>query len=391
MIETNHIEELRLRWTALQRLISGADTCGMLVSSNTNLFYLAGRVFNGYIYLPTDGDPFFFVRRPVGLTGDRVAYIRKVEDIPALLQERGVIRPETLLLECDSIPHSDYVRYEKAFQPREIGNGTPLIRQARSIKTDFEIEQIRQSARLHDTVYGLIPSLYRPGMTDVEFSIEIEREMRRHGSLGIFRIFGESMEIFMGSVIAGDNADTPSPYDFAMGGEGTNRSLPVGGNGTLLAEGMSVMVDLGGNFTGYMSDMSRIFSVGTLPDLAYRAHDVAMEILRAIEEMARPGIEAKLLYEKAVELATSAGLADYFMGYQQKAGFVGHGLGIEINEAPVLAPRSRDVLTQNMVFAVEPKFVIPGVGAVGPENTYAVTETGLEKLTQCNEKIVKLV
>ena len=89
-------------------------------------------------------------------------------------------------------------------------------------------------------------------------------------------------------------------------------------------------------------------------------------------------------------MATAAGLADYFMGHNQKAGFVGHGIGIEINEGPVLAPRSKDILARGMVFALEPKFVIPGVGAVGIENSFAVQETGLEKLTLCEEKILNL-
>ena len=68
--------------------------------------------------------------------------------------------------------------------------------------------------------------VYRPGMTDIEFSIEIERLMRLQGCLGIFRVFGRSMEIFMGSVLTGDNAGYPSPYDFALGGQRT-RSCPA--------------------------------------------------------------------------------------------------------------------------------------------------------------------
>ena len=77
------------------------------------------------------------------------------------------------------------------------------------------------------------------------------------------------------------------------------------------------------------------------------------------------------------------------MGHRQHAGFVGHGVGIEINELPVIAPRSRDILAAGNVIALEPKFVIPGVGAVGIENTYRVTDSGpMERLTDAPEEII---
>ena len=156
----------------------------------------------------------------------------------------------------------------------------------------------------------------------------------------------------MGSVLAGDNADAPSPYDFAMGGAGQDVSLPVGSNGTVLTGGMSLMVDMGGNFTGYMTDMTRTFAIGQVQELARKAHETSIAIHQAIAAKARPGVAAKELYEMAVEMAQQAGLSDYFMGHRQKAGFIGHGVGIEINEPPLLSPRSRVILAEGMVIAL---------------------------------------
>ena len=194
----------------------------------------------------------------------------------------------------------------------------------------------------------------------------------------------------MGSLISGDNADNPSPYDFAMGGAGLDNSLPGGCNGTVIEPGMSTMVDLCGNFTGYMSDISRTYSVGTMSELAQKAHNCSIAIHRALEAMARPGVKAADIYNLSRTMAEEAGLGEYFMGHNQQAGFVGHGVGIEINESPVLAPRSRDVLEAGNVIAVEPKFVIPGTGAVGIENTYLITTDGIENLTNFTEEIMPL-
>lgn len=383
-------KELKLRWDKIQQNMSDVHADGLLICDNVNLYYVSGRIFRGYCYIPVKGEPIFFVRRPLGLNGTQVVYIRKPEEIGEYLQKNGIAFPDKLLLESDSISYSDYKRYETIFTPKEVLNGTALLRRCRSIKTPYEIDLIRRSGELHAKAYETIPSLYRKGMTDVEFSIELEHECRKLGSLGIFRIFGQSMEIFMGSVLAGDNADIPSPYDFAMGGAGLDVSLPVGCNGTVLTEGMSLMVDMGGNFTGYMTDMTRTYAIGSVQKLAQKAHETSIAIHQAIAAKSRPGVVAKDLYELAAEMANDAGLSDYFMGHRQKAGFIGHGVGIEINEAPVLAPRSRDILAEGMVFALEPKFVIPGTGALGIENTYAVTADGVEKLTVCKEELISL-
>ncbi len=372
---------------ALRRLPADA----LLLADNANLYYTSSRVFCGYTYVPAEGDMIYFVRRPVGLTGDNVVYIRKPEQIIEEMQKRGLPLPQTLLVEGDSLSYNEYNRLASAFSSsRILPGGTALIRQVRAVKTPFEIGMIRQSAASHDMLYRHIPKLYTPGMTDLEFSIEIERAARQHGSLGIFRIFGRGMEIFMGNVLAGENADTPTPYDFAMGGAGLDDSLPIGCNGTTIHPGQTVMVDVNGNFTGYMTDLSRVYSLGEIPEKARHAHAVSLEIEQAVMSMARPGVAASELYDKALAIARDRKVEDYFMGHRQKAGFVGHGVGIEINEQPVLAPRSRDVLEAGMVFALEPKFVIPGVGPVGIENTFLVTDDGVERLTNCEEEIRSL-
>jgi Xaa-Pro aminopeptidase len=198
------------------------------------------------------------------------------------------------------------------------------------------------------------------------------------------------MEIFMGSVLAGSNAEKASPYDFAMGGAGMHNSLPVGYNDTKLTNGMAVMVDMGGTFTGYITDMTRIFSIGKLSDLAYKAHQASIEIHHEIAMLAKPGVATADLYNLAFTKSEKYNLKEYFMGYNQQAGFVGHGVGIEINESPVLSPRSKDILIPGHVFALEPKFVIPGTGAVGIENTFVVNATGIENITTLNEEIVEL-
>lgn len=360
------------------------DTDALLISDNANIYYLTGRVFAGYVYLPLHGMPLMFVRRPVGLEGDGVVYVRKPEQIVETL---GLNMPASIGLELDVTSYSDIERLKHVFDGARVVNASPMMEAARAVKTQREIELISDSGVKQERVYRRVPHLYQEGMTDLELQVEIERVSRLEGCLGQFRISGNSMELFMANILVGENADTPTPYDFAMGGEGLDPSLPVGVNGSIIKPSDSVMVDANGNYTGYMTDMTRTFAVEKLAPLALKAHKCSMDICHAIAEAGRPGVEARTLYELAVNMARDARLHEYFMGHRQKAGFVGHGIGIEINERPVVAPRSHDILAEGNVVAIEPKFVIPGTGAVGIENTYVVESDGMRCLTNASEEI----
>lgn len=382
--------ELKLRRDKIRRLMAQQGIDAALITCNVNLLYTYGRVVSGYLYLPLNAPARLFVKRPNNITGEHIFSVRKPEQIIDILKEEKLPMPVKLMLEGDELPYTEYLRLAALFPEAEVVNGTPIIREARSIKTPIEIEMFRRSGVAHAKAYNRIPTVYRPGMTDHELSIEVERLMRLEGSLGIFRVFGQSMEIFMGSVLSGDNAATPSPFDFALGGEGMDPALPVGVNGTELKEGQSVMFDLGGNFNGYMGDMSRVFSIGKLSEKAYTAHQVCIDIQNEVAALAKPGTICEDLYNKAIEMVTKAGFAENFMGISQQARFIGHGIGLEINELPVFAPRMKQELEPGMVFALEPKIVLPGVGPLGIENSWVVTCEGVEKLTICNEEIIEL-
>ena len=369
-----------------QLVISGVDAC--LLSTTVNILYANGSIFSGYYYIPVEGRPMRFVKRPVGLVGADILYIRKPEQLPELLLESGLLMPKKLMLEGDEMSHGDWMRLQACFTGVELMNGTNDLRKVRSIKTDFEVSLIRSSAEAHVRAYKRIPDVYRPGMTDNAFSIEIERLMRLEGNLGLFRTFGD-MEAFMGSILTGDNASVASPYDFALGGAGTV-SNPIGAAGLELLPGKSIMIDMAGNFTGYLDDLTRTFSIGKLAERAYKAHQVSIDIQQRLMEEMKEGAVCEDLWELSLKMATDAGLADCYMGTTQQAKFVGHGVGIVINELPVIATRSRELLKANMTIAIEPKFVVEGVGAVGVEDTFLIEKNCCERLTKLDYDIIDL-
>lgn len=378
----------RLRGAA----VAAGRTGALLIADNAMLYYLTGRVYSGWAFIPVDENvnPVWFVRRPVELTGKDVVEVRKPEEIPSRLEALGISLPEDVGLEMDALPYSTITRLQAVFPGAESYTASPIVAAARSVKTPLEISMMERSGVIHTAVYHKIPSLFSPGMTDFELDVAIEHLSRLEGCLGQFRIAGKSMEFFMGNVLTGENADAPSPYDFALGGKGIDPSLPVGASGEEIKPGTTVSVDVNGDYTGYMTDMTRVFSYGDIPSEAKAAHECSLAIHREFRRMAVPGTKASDIYEMAARLAREAGFERYFMGHRQKAGFCGHGVGIEINETPVIAPRSRDILQAGNAIAMEPKFVIPHVGAVGIENTYIVTPEGARCITNAPEEIIPL-
>ena len=390
LIPDNFKEEIyrRLEKITSELEANGADAA--VIGSNVNIYYTTGRFFRGYVYIPKNHHPFWFVIKPqVFDTEDDVIFIRKPENIPDFLINSGLPIPSSIALEENDLSYADIIRLKKLFPEAVMINGSSILKKARMVKTPWEINEMKIDGYHHAKVYGEVKECYRPGMTDLQLQIEIERKLRLEGALGVSRVAGNLMEINLGSVINGDNADTPGPYEFTMTGAGVHESLPVGADNSPILPGRTVMIDMNGAFNGYQTDMTRVWSLGDIADLAQKAHQCSIKILRTFEKTAVPGCPVKDLYSIALQIVEEENLKDFFMGHVNKVGFIGHGVGIELNELPVITPKSADILQANMTIAIEPKFVIPHVGAVGIENTYVVTESGLNNITVFPEEIMK--
>ncbi|MCL1888000.1 MAG: Xaa-Pro peptidase family protein [Kiritimatiellaeota bacterium] len=395
-------QDLFRRWAKIQPGIRGLDADALLVCTPVNQLYLTGKIFNGYIWMPRSGSPHIFVRRPASLTGANVHPVKVPEDIPGILVRLG-IPVGRWALEGEELPWAFFMRLSRLSEPpavsdptlpkravRPAASGSGLLRRARCYKTAHEIAIMREGGARHAGAVATFPQFFKAGMTDQEFAAGCEAAVRHAGSLGLFRIHGMSMECHMGTVLAGDNAGAESPYDFALGGAGLDDSLPVGQNNTVLERGMTVLVDIAYNHRGYLTDCSRTFSIGKPSKEVLAAHQCCVDIQAALAAAAVPGASCAELYQIALDRAADAGYADNFMGLSKKAKFVGHGTGLFINEWPVIGASAVHDLHPDQVVAFEPKIVLPGVGAVGVEDTFVITDSGAENITPCPREIVKL-
>jgi len=181
----------------------------------------------------------------------------------------------------------------------------------------------------------------------------------------------------------------PSFLSSPTGGTGLSPAIAQGASWRPVQRNEPVLLDYVFALDGYLVDQTRIFAVGGLSDELVAGHRAMIEIHQALSVAAKPSATGGELYDLALGMAKKMGYAEHFMGHgEERINFVGHGVGLELDEYPFLARGQDMVLEQGMVIAVEPKLVYPGLGVVGIENTNLVTDDGLESLTASEEDIV---
>lgn len=365
-----------------KRLIEGGVSAA-LVNTHIHLFYLLGEVYDGYLYIPAEGEPINFVKK--GKASGKTVEIRKPEQISDMLGDFGISRPEKLMIEDDYLSMRDCTRLLKAFACEAAPS---VLRELRTVKSDEELEKIKYSSAMQINVYKKIPDMYETGMTDLDLQIKIEHEMRLLGSGGLMRAYGGNMELFCGMLMVGDNALECAPFAFAMGGKGRYPDNPIGACGIEIKQANTAMIDITYNNSGYLCDMTRVFSRGRLSDEAYRLHNISIEMVHSLADMIKPGVACCELFEKAEAIIKKYGVAEHYMEKFNNTRFTGHGVGMEINEPPVITKNNKLPLEKGMTIAIEPKFALKGIGGIGIENTYAVTDTGYELLTEMDESIM---
>jgi Xaa-Pro aminopeptidase len=273
---------------------------------------------------------------------------------------------------------------------REFVDISPLNREIRSVKSAFELDQLRLCGERLCSVFGQVPQFLKAGMRELDLAAEFEYRLRKTGHEGYVRMRAFNQELFGGLTLA-SGAASYGFFDGAVTGRGLSNASPQGASLELVRENEPVFVDFTGVFNGYITDMTRIFVIGSLDPQLQEAFKVSLAIQAWLQAELKPGAICEELFLKSAEMATAAGSGDYYMGMPgENAKFVGHGVGLELDEFPVLAQGFKVPLQAGQTIAIEPKFVIPGKGVIGIENTFAVTAAGGEKITNMPDDIVYL-
>ncbi|MDF1525377.1 MAG: Xaa-Pro peptidase family protein [bacterium] len=388
-------EEIRSRISRFQSLLQRQEIKAALIVQLIDRFYFSGTIQDGVLIIPAEGDPRYLCRRSLerakAETPLQLIPFKSFKEIPLSLEDLDALHATRLGLELDVIPAALYQRFSSMVEGADWVDLGPLVREVRAIKSAYEIERIRAAGVQVGKVIDTARETLTEGMREVEFASILEKRARELGHQGILRMRGFNQELFYGHIITGEHSALMSHIDAPSGGKGVNPSIAQGAGFRTIKRNEPVSVDFVGNVGGYLIDQTRLMVIGDLDEGLEEGFNQARDIQGRVVLEARPGAAWSSLYDTAVSAAGEMGIADRFMGPPgEQVRFVGHGVGLEVDEYPFLAPRLDCPLAVGMVFALEPKVFHPGKGITGIEDTYLVTDDGLERLTVTEREIIKV-
>lgn len=386
--------EIDQRIANLKKQLESNHIEAALLVQRADLFYFSGTIQEAHLFVPVEAEPILMVyknfdRAIAESSLSRIVALESPRAIPEILNHYGYALPQTIGMELDVLPVNLYVNYQRTFEDRQLVDISHLIRLARALKSPYEIDMMRRAARLSDEVAEQVPALLHAGMTELELAGQVEAEARKRGHQGVVRMRLWGSEMFYGHLMAGPSGAVPSFLSSPTGGTGASPAVAQGPGFRPIQRHEPVLVDYVFALNGYYSDHARIFSIGELPEDLMAAQAAMVDLQALIKAEAKPGVACGAIYDLALEWTHARGYAEHFMGVgKERIRFIGHGVGVELDEYPFLAAGQKLELQAGMTLALEPKLIFPKKGVVGIENTHLVTENGLSQFGRFQDDIV---
>jgi Xaa-Pro aminopeptidase len=383
-------EEINRRIISFQKLLSREGIEAALIYQNVDLYYFSGTLQNGFLLIPSAGEPLLLVKKEFQRARaesplKRIEKLSSITGLDEVIRRSGYGIPDCLGMELDVLPFSTFQFLKGILKFERAGDVWPLVRSLREVKSGYELGLLKKAGEISEKIYQEICEYFRPGMMEIEIAGRLNYLAMRRGHQNILRSRGFNSEIYTWHVVSGRLGTLPSNIDAPFSGLGLSPAFPLGASLKPIQKGEPVLVDFGTCYTGYQVDLTRMYCIGK-PDSAYlEAYEALKEIEALLLQHLKPGVPAESLFPLALAKGKELGFDSVFLGPPgRKIRFVGHGVGLESPEIPFLAPGHAYPLREGMTLALELKIVLEN-GAVGFENTVAITPDGPEKLTPASE------
>jgi Xaa-Pro aminopeptidase len=389
-------EEIESRLIRIRAGMKNQELEALLVIQKMNLYYLSGTTQDGFLFVPLEGKPLLMIKRELERAKVEspikdIVSLRSNREIPLLIQSHMGEVQKSLGLELDVLPVRDYIKFQELFPSTKVMDASLVLRETRKKKSPFEIDLMRMAGEIGRRVYQEAKKILKEGMTEIEFGGLLEAVAKKNGHEGLLRVRALNYEAYTWHVLSGLTGGIVSQSDSPMGGLGLSPAFPVGASFKVMRANEPILVDFGTCYHGYQVDETRMFSIRKMKQKFIDAYKVCKEIHDAVLEETRPGADCEAIFMKTLQQAEKLGYKDSYLGPPGlQTRFIGHGIGLELNELPSIAQGKSYPLEEGMTFAVEPKIVFPGEGSVGIENTVVVTKKSYEILTPASQEIFQV-
>ncbi len=363
------------------------------ITDKIPLYYFTGTMQDGLLMIPQGSEAIFWVRQSYERASDESLFadIRKMRSYRDIAAGMGRL-PSTVYLETDLVPISQLRRMQKHLPFTDVRPVDGEVSAVRAVKSRYELSLMEHAGKIHRRVLeDQVPALLTEGIDEITFYCDLYSRMMKEGHQGIIR-FGGFNEMVLGEIGFGTSTICPVCVDTPGGVAGMHPSVPQMGNPERkLRKGDLVVVDIGCGYNGYQTDKTLSYMFGKrIPEHAIEAHERCVDIQDAAASMLKPGAIPSEIY-RAIMAGLEPAFLKNFMGFgEHQVKFLGHGIGLWIDETPVIAEGFDEPLEEGMVIALEPKKGIPEVGLVGIENTFAVTPRGGRSLTGKSRGLVEV-
>lgn len=385
--------EIERRTLKIQKELHESGIDGLFVVQRVDLFYFSGTAQNGFLYIPAEGDPLLCIKKYMPRAKEEtplknLVEINSIKEAPGLISDVYGRLPEVIGFELDVVPVTDFIFYRRLFPDRKCVDGSPLILRTRSIKSPWEIDRMKNTAALSLKTFEFMKKAIRPGLSEIVFAGMVETFSRKMGHGAGLRIRDYQTEGYPWHVLSGKSGGMLGLLDSPASGEGTSAAFPCGAGRKRLAKNEPIMIDFGTVLNGYHMDETRMFVMGSMPDRALNACRAAIDIHDSMLERIKPGITPDELFQYAETLAKSLGYEESYLGPPgYKVTFVGHGIGLELIEPPLIAKNREEPLEPGMTIAIEPKIVFQDEFIAGIESVFMVTESGSQLISKIPAEI----
>ena len=366
-----------------------------VIISKVNQYYFAGTMQDVMILIPREQEAEYWVRRSFQRAVDESFFniikpMNSYREAAASFTKQSKI-PSTVYFETEIVTLALANRIQKHFPFESIKSVDPVINSIRAIKSQYELELMKKSGDIHQKVLEeKIPSILYEGMSEAELATKLYVALVEEGHDANVRFGMFDTPMILGHISFGESSIYPTFFDGPGGNYGMSPAVPsFGSRENKLKMGDLVFIDAGCAVNGYHTDKTMTYMFGRkLPDDVIKIHRQCVEIQNEAASMLKPGAIPSEIY-KAILDKQSDDFFENFMGFgSRKVKFIGHGIGLNIDEYPVIAEGFFEPLEEGMVIALEPKKGIEGIGMVGVENTFIVTPEGGKCITGDNPGLI---